>query len=69
MDTEQLKKNFEDQLKSAEAQIVELEANLTKAKEYRTKLQGGLETLAILSGEPESPGPEAALPDPEAVKA
>ena len=66
MDTEQLKKNFEDQLKSAEAQIVELEANLVKAKEYRTKLQGGLETLAILNGEPESPGPEEALPNPDA---
>lgn len=67
MDTEQLKKNFEDQLSQAEKQIVELEANLVKAKEYRTKLQGGLETLAILSGESESPGPEEAPSNPDSL--
>ena len=66
MDTEQLKKNFEDQLAQAEKQIAELEANLVKAREYKLKLQGGLETLGLLSGEPESPGPEAALPNPDA---
>jgi hypothetical protein len=49
MDTEQLKKNFEEQLAGAEKQIFELEANLEKAKEYRLKLQGGLETLALLN--------------------
>jgi hypothetical protein len=49
MDTEQLKKNFEEQLAGAEKQISELEANLEKAKEYRLKLQGGLETLALLN--------------------
>jgi hypothetical protein len=48
MDTEQLKKNFEEQLASAEKQIADLEANLEKAKEYKLKLQGGLETLALL---------------------
>ena len=49
MDTEQLKKNFEEQIATTERQIAELESNLVKAKEYRTKLQGGLETLAILN--------------------
>jgi hypothetical protein len=49
MDTEQLKKNFEEQLATAEKQIIDLEANLEKAKEYRLKLQGGLETLALLN--------------------
>jgi hypothetical protein len=49
MDTETLKKNFEDQLASADRQIAELEDNLAKAKEYRLKLQGGLETLALLN--------------------
>jgi hypothetical protein len=49
MDTDQLKKNFEEQLATAEKQIIELEANLEKAKEYRLKLQGGLETLALLN--------------------
>jgi hypothetical protein len=49
MDTEQLKKNFEEQLATAEKQIFELETNLEKAKEYKLKLQGGLETLALLN--------------------
>lgn len=48
MDTEQLKKNFEEQLATADKQISELQENLEKAKEYRLKLQGGLETLALL---------------------
>lgn len=55
MDTETLKKNFEEQLSSAEKQIAELEENLVKAKEYKLKLQGGLETLALLNPEPETP--------------
>jgi hypothetical protein len=54
MDTEQLKKNFEEQLATAEKQIIDLEANLEKAKEYRLKLQGGLETLALLNPPEES---------------
>lgn len=52
MDTETLKKNFEDQLLQAEKQITELEANLVKAKEYKLKLEGGLETLNLLEEEP-----------------
>jgi hypothetical protein len=61
MNTEELKKNFEDQLASAEKQIAELEANLAKAKEYKIKLQGGLETLAILNppAAEEAPAEEA----------
>jgi len=55
MDTEQLKKNFEEQLAAADKQIADLEDNLAKAKEYRLKLQGGLETLALL----ETPAEEA----------
>ena len=54
MDTETIKKNFEEQLASANKQITELEENLAKAKEYRLKLQGGLETLALLNPEEES---------------
>jgi hypothetical protein len=53
MDTEALKKNFEDQLLQAEKQIAELEENLVKAKEYKLKLQGGLETLGLLEKGPE----------------
>lgn len=60
MDTEQLKKNFEDQLATTEKQIADLEANLEKAKEYRLKLQGGLETLLLLNP------PEEAAEEPTA---
>jgi hypothetical protein len=49
MDSTQLKENFEKQLAEAEKQIAELQDNLTKATEYRTKLLGGLETLRILA--------------------
>lgn len=49
MDTDTLRKNFEDQIASTEKQIAELEAGLAKAKEYRLKLQGGLETLELLN--------------------
>ena len=48
MDSTQLKENFETQLADAEKQIAELQDNLAKANEYRTKLLGGLETLKIL---------------------
>lgn len=57
MDTEQLKKNFEEQLATADKQIAELEENLAKAREYRLKLQGGLETLALLE-QPKQEAPE-----------
>lgn len=53
MNTEELKKNFEDQLATAEKQIVELQANLEKATEYKLKLQGGLETLQLLEQQEE----------------
>jgi len=49
MDTEQLRTNFEEQLVSANKQIAELETNLAKAREYKLKLQGGLETLDLLN--------------------
>ena len=59
MDPAQLKKNFGEQIESTEKQIKELEENLVKAKEYKIKLQGGLETLGLLEGEPEAPAEEA----------
>ncbi len=49
MDTDALKKNFVEQLEQADKQIVELETNLVKAREYKLKLQGGLETLELLN--------------------
>jgi ferritin-like metal-binding protein YciE len=55
MDPAQLKKNFEEQIATTEKQITELETNLLKAKEYKLKLVGGLETLGLLEGEGEAP--------------
>ena len=54
MNTETLKKNFEEQLAATDKQIAELEESLAKAKEYKLKLQGGLETLGLLEQEPEA---------------
>ena len=48
MDPSALKKNFEEQIATTVKQIAELEENLQKAKEYKIKLQGGLETLGLL---------------------
>ena len=59
MDPSALKKNFEEQIATTEKQIRELEENLVKAKEYKNKLLGGLETLGLLEGEPEAPETEA----------
>lgn len=53
MDPTQLKANFEEQIATTDKQIKELEENLQKAKEYKIKLQGGLETLGLLEKEPE----------------
>ena len=54
MDPVQLKANFEEQIATTDKQIKELEENLVKAKEYKIKLQGGLETLGLLEQEPEA---------------
>jgi len=58
MDPAALKKNFEEQIATTVKQIGELEENLRKAKEYKIKLEGGLETLGLLEGEPEAPAEE-----------
>ena len=55
MDTATLRKNFEEQLATTDKQIADLEESLTKAKEYKLKLQGCLETLALLSPPEEAP--------------
>ena len=61
METAELRKNFEEQLASTDKQIAELEANLAKAKEYKLKLAGGLETLDLLNPpEEEEPAEEPA---------
>ena len=59
MDPAQLKTNFEEQIGKTDSQIVELEKQLEKAKEYKLKLVGGLETLCLLEQE-NAPAPDAA---------
>ena len=49
MDTNELRKNFEEQIATTDKQIADLESNLNKAIEYKLKLQGGLETLDLLN--------------------
>jgi hypothetical protein len=58
MDTDTLKKNFDEQLATTNKQIAELEANLVKARDYKLKLEGGLETLGLLNGETEESSAE-----------
>ena len=58
MDPAQLKTNFEEQIGKTDSQIVELEKQLEKAKEYKLKLVGGLETLGLLEQE-NAPAPDA----------
>lgn len=68
METTKLKSEFEQQIKDANERIAKSEAELVRLKEYRTKLQGGLETIALLeegvSEEETSSQPEVS---PEAV--
>ena len=66
MDTTQLKENFQTQLKEIDVKISQLQEELNKAQEYKLKLQGGLETLELLSKEPEDiPVPEVDVTDIE----
>jgi hypothetical protein len=59
MDTTQLRENFKNQLEEIDGKITKIQEELTKAQEYKLKLQGGLETLDLLSQEPENiPTPE-----------
>ena len=59
MEVDTIRKNFKEQIETADKQIAELKAQLTKTEEYRTKLLGGLETLDLL----EPPAEEAAAPE------
>ena len=64
MDPAQLKTNFEEQISKTDAQITELETNLAKAKEYKLKLVGGLETLGFLEQKEETPDTTPASVEP-----
>jgi len=49
MDPSSLRLEFEKQVKDCDVKIAQTEEQLTKLKEYKIKLQGGLETLELLS--------------------
>ena len=57
METSKLRENFEAQLKKINETILGIETDLERAKEYKAKLVGGMETLDLLDkGElPEPP--------------
>ena len=46
--TEELKENFTSQLEELNTKIKDLESQLSTAREYKLKLVGGLETLALM---------------------
>jgi hypothetical protein len=48
MATSELKTNFQNQLKEIDEKIEQIQGELAKAKEYKLKLLGGLETLELL---------------------
>lgn len=60
METSKLRENFETQLKKINETILGIESDMERAKEYKAKLLGGMETLDLLEkGElPEEPAVE-----------
>ena len=57
-----LKANFQNQLKEIDEKIEQIQGELVKAKEYKLKLVGGLETLELLEQQESSPGDLGELP-------
>lgn len=55
METAGLKENFQNQLKEIDEKIEQIQGELAKAKEYKTKLVGGLETLELLEQQNSAP--------------
>jgi len=62
-----LKTNFQNQLKEIDEKITQIQGELEKAKEYKLKLVGGLETLELLEQQETAPtetsGDLGALPE------
>tara|TARA_B100001996_G_scaffold281052_1_gene221482 strand:- start:36 stop:275 length:240 start_codon:yes stop_codon:yes gene_type:complete len=63
MEPANLKEEFTKQLADANAKISKAEAELIRLREYRTKLEGGLETIGLITGE--EPVPEGTPPATE----
>ena len=64
--TDDLRKNFNEQLKEISDKITQAEADIEKLKEYALKLQGGLETLDLLDNPPAAPSVPPATSDASA---
>ena len=62
MEASDLKLEFDKQLKDADAKIAEAEKNLQSLKEYKLKLQGGMETLELLN--PKTEETQGGVPEP-----
>ena len=58
---EELKENFTKQLEELDVKIKDLENQLAQAREYKLKLVGGLETLALMEDTPEEPVEESSV--------
>jgi hypothetical protein len=60
-----LKTNFQNQLKEIDEKIEQIQSELLKAKEYKLKLQGGLETLELIEQQEtgETPDDLGVLPE------
>lgn len=56
------KENFESQIKDVDQKIASLQNDLEKLKEYKLKLQGGLETIDIILKESQSLEPTSVEP-------
>ena len=65
MDPATLRIEFEKQIKDADAKIAEAERNLQGLKEYKLKLQGGMETLELLA--PKTEETQGGVPEPSTV--
>jgi prefoldin subunit 5 len=61
MNSSELKENFINQLNETTSKISKYEEDLDKLKEYKIKLQGGLETLELLEKQEEDSSTEAIL--------
>ena len=59
-----LKANFQNQMREIDEKISQIQGELEKAKEYKLKLIGGLETLELLEQQQNEENGVVPLPDP-----
>ena len=64
MDTATLRKDFEKQIAEADQKVEAAQRSLNKPKEYRLKLQGGMDTIELLESNDTTQAPQTPA-DPE----